>query len=288
LAAITWASALVLFKVSGERISPLALNLFKNVVAILLLAVTLAFLRQGIGTLLSFSARDVGILVLSGFLGIAVADTIFFRALNLIGVGLISIVDCLYSPFVILFSVLLLREQLTLWHYIGGALIVAGVAVSSRHEPPEGRTRAQLLAGVLLGILALASMAIGIVIAVPVLEGFPLIWATMLRLLVGTMILALIAAASKNRRKLWAVFRPSAVWKVALPGSVLGGYLAMVFWVGGFKYAEKASVAAFLNQTSVIWAMILATIFLKERLTQRKTLALAMAFIGAVSILATR
>lgn len=283
MAAVTWACALVLFKRSGEKVSPLALNLFKNGIAIVLLAVTLAVIGQGVGTLLAFPARDIWILILSGFLGIALADTIFFRALNLIGVGFISVVDCLYSPFVILFAAVLLHEDLTVPHYVGGGLIVAGVLISSRHAPPADRTRGQLALGVLLGATAIALMAFGIVIAKESLEGFALIWATMLRVLVGTGVLALAAAISPKRRAYWSVFRPSAVWKYSIPASVLGAYLAMIFWVAGFKYTE-ASIAGILNQTSVVFAIILATVFLKERLTKRKMVSVALAASGAVLV----
>ena len=273
----------MLFKLSGERIPPLALNLFKNAIAIVLLAATLAFLRQGIGTLLSFPAKDIWLLVLSGFLGIALADTMFFKALNLIGVGLISVVDCLYSPMVIMFSALLLGERLGVSGYVGAALIVGGVSIASRHEPPAGRTRRQLLAGILLGALALAFMTFGIVIAKPSLERFSLVWATMLRVLVGTAVLAVFATLSSQRREHWSAFRPSQVWKWAIPGAVLGTYFAMFFWVAAFKYA-KASIAAILSQTSVVFAMILAALVLKESFNRRKAVAVTLALLGVATV----
>jgi drug/metabolite transporter (DMT)-like permease len=57
----------------------------------------------------------------------------------------------------------------------------------------------------------------------------------------------------------------------------------MMFWIGGFKYT-KASIAAILNQTSVIFAMALATVVLGERLTLRKGTALALALCGVVVV----
>ena len=285
LAAITWAFALVLFKRSGERIPPLALNLFKNAVAIILLAATLLVMRDGIGTLREFPRDDFLVLVFSGIIGITLADTLMFQGLNLIGVGLFSIVDCLYSPAIVLFSFVFLFEQLTLPHYVAGALIVAGVFVSSRHEPPADRTRAQLLIGILLVVLAICLMAVGAVVMKPVLEtgGFPLIWGTMLRLLAATLALAALALASPKRRTLWSVFRPAPVWKVSIPGAVLGGYLAMVFWIAGFKYTF-ASIASILNQTTIIFALILATLILKERFTRRKAVAVTLALAGVVIV----
>ena len=112
---------------------------------------------------------------------------------------------------------------------------------------------------------------------------FPLVWGTTIRLAAGTMALAVMAAASPRRRKLYAVFRPSAVWKYSVPGSILGGFLSMVFWVAGFKYTQ-AAIAAILNQTSVIFATVLAVVLLKEGMTRRKLAAVTLAIAGVILV----
>jgi drug/metabolite transporter (DMT)-like permease len=285
LAAVNWAFALVLFKRSGEQIPPLALNLFKNVAAIILLAATLLVMRDGVGTLRGFPRDDFLVLIFSGIIGITLADTLMFHGLNLIGVGLFSIVDCLYSPSIIFFSALIISEHLAPAQYVGAALILVGVFISSRHEPPADRTRTQLLVGSLLVVLAMCLMGIGIVVATPVLkhDGFPLFWGTTLRLLAGTLALVPLALASPKRKALWSVFRPAPIWKVSVPGAVLGGYLAMIFWIAGFKYT-LAPAAGILNQTTVIFALILATLILKERFTRRKAVAVTLALAGVVVV----
>ena len=116
LNAVVWAIALVYFKKSGDRVPPLALNLFKNAVGLTLLGITLLALPLFVPhwspaipwRVLDPQRSELWILLVSGVLGIAVADTIFFFALNRAGVGLIAIVDCLYTPFVMLFAWLLL------------------------------------------------------------------------------------------------------------------------------------------------------------------------------------
>ena len=121
---------MVLFKRSGERITPIGLSLYKNAVALTMLGVTLALLiafnepEHTYENVRHFSIEDICILLLSGIIGIAVADTLFFYALNLIGVGLISIVDCLYSPIVLLCAWIHLSEKLTTIDYAGGSLII--------------------------------------------------------------------------------------------------------------------------------------------------------------------
>jgi drug/metabolite transporter (DMT)-like permease len=285
LTAFTWACALVLFKRSGERVPPLALNLFKNVVSLVLLAACLLVLGEGPGTLAAFHRHDLYVLVLSGVIGIALADTVFFAALNRVGVGIVSIVDCLYSPFAALFAWLLIAERLGLPHYIGGALILGGVLLSSKHPPPPGRTRGELITGILFGALSMGLMAFAIVLAKPVLEAqdFPLIWAATIRLGAGTVALLLLAAASPGRTSVAGVFRPSSTWRLTIPASVLGSFLSYVFWIAGFKYAGAATVAI-LNQTSVIFAIVLATLVLHEPFSRRKGVAVGLAITGILVV----
>jgi drug/metabolite transporter (DMT)-like permease len=225
-------------------------------------------------------------MVFSGIVGIALADTAFFAALNRLGVGIISIVDCLYSPFVVFCAWILIGEELTIPHYVGGALILSSVLLSSKHPPPPGRTNRQIVAGVLLGAMAMALMAFGIVLTKPVLEGedFPLLWAATIRLTAGTVFLPVLIAASPRRSEYMRAFKPSRTWLLSIPASILGSYLAYIFWIGGFKYGQ-ASVVCLLNQTSVVFALILATLILKEPFTRRKLIAVVLAVIGSVIIL---
>ncbi len=287
--AITWALALVLFKRSGERIPPLSLNLYKNTVGLVLMVATMAVAAllgsQPFDVLANQRIDDICILMVSGIIGIAIADTIFFHGLNLCGVGLVAVVDCTYTPFTILFAWLLLAEQLTPFHYLGAALIIGGVFVASRHKVPPDRTRGQIVLGMTLAMIAIATMGFGIVLAKPVLEqaDVPLVWATSVRVFAGTGFLALYALLGPRWKENWRVFKPSRVWRVALPGSILGAYLALVFWVAGFKYTY-ASVAAVLNQTSVIFAAVFAALILKEQFGVRKIVALSLAVIGVLIV----
>lgn len=287
LNAVTWAAALVFFKKSGENIPPLALNLFKNIVGVALLLITLVVVPLVVTSespmipahLSSWDSRGVWVLLLSGMIGIAIADTMFFFSLNLGGVSLFAIIECLYTPFVILFSWLMLEETLTAHHYIGGAMILGAVFLTAGHAPPANRTRRQMFVGTMIGAASMALMAFGIVYAKPVLHDAPVLWATTLRLIGGTALLLGIAVFTPGLRAVARPFRPSRDWRFSMPGAVLGAYLAMIFWIAGFAHT-RASVAAMLNQCSSIFAILLAAVFLKEKLTARKVLAVVVAFGG--------
>lgn len=293
-AALCWAAALVLFKRSVHQIAPLQLNIFKNVIGLGLLLVTLAgyvvYLKiTGIGLGgFALSRHELSVLIVSGVVGIAIADTLLFVALDLIGVGLMTIVDCTYAPCVLAFSWLILAETIKPIYLAGAGLIFVGVFMATRHQPPPDRTRGQLLAGIAVGALAIASVAFGIVYAKPVLPGIPVVWATIVRLVAALVPLSVIAVVWPGRgggmRALW---RPSPIWRAAIPASVLGNYLSLLFWVAGFKYAD-ASINGILNQTSMIFALVFATVFLKEPLTRRKLAAVGLAFSGAFLVVVFR
>jgi DME family drug/metabolite transporter len=67
-------------------------------------------------------------------------------------------------------------------------------------------------------------------------------------------------------------------------GTLFGSYLSIIAWLAGFKYAQ-AGIAALLNQTSTVFIVVFAWLFLKEPMTRLKVAAMAMAFAGTVIIL---
>jgi drug/metabolite transporter (DMT)-like permease len=279
--AVAWACAVIFFKKSGETVSPFTLNFYRVGISSLLLLATLAvaggpFARQA-------PLTDYVILALSGVIAIAVSDTLFHKSLNLVGAGISAIVDCLYSPFIILFAFLMIRERLGSWQYAGMVLVVAGVLVAAWHRPPPGVTRTRLVAGVLWGAAAMATLAFGIVLAKPVLNDSPVLWATTVRQVASLVAMLPFALHRSRRREVLDAFRPAKAWKYSLPGTVLGSYLALILWIAGMKYTQ-AGAAAILNQTSTILVLLLASLFLREPFTGRKVLAAVLAVAGILMV----
>ncbi len=76
--AFIWAIAILLFRVSGKSVHPLGLNLFKNILATALLSLTMLLLGEPL--LPGVPWQSYGLLALSGVIGIALSDTLFFIA----------------------------------------------------------------------------------------------------------------------------------------------------------------------------------------------------------------
>ena len=59
--------------------------------------------------------------------------------------------------------------------------------------------------------------------------------------------------------------------------------MGTMLWTAGFKHTT-AGRAAIYNQLSTVFIIILAVLFLKERLTMRKVLGVVLAVGGAVVV----
>ena len=281
VAALSWSAGVILFRKLGDDVPAVAMNLFKNLVTVVLLALTLV--ATGTPFVPARPASDWVRLVLSGLLGIAAADTLFFMALTKLGAGLVAVVDTLYSPAVIGFSVLFLGERVGVQVLAGAVIVGAAILVGSADRPPAGRTRRDIVEGTILGALAILLMAGAIVMVKDVLDASPLLWAAEVRMAAGVVGLLPLLLHPRWRRRAGVLLRPGRAWALAIPASVLGAYLSMTAWLGGFKFT-LVSVAAILNQLSTIFIFLLAAVFLKEPLSPRRTLAVVMAVAGALLV----
>jgi drug/metabolite transporter (DMT)-like permease len=282
LTAVFWAGAVIAFKRAGEFLPPLAMVLFRVAVSSVLLVVTT--LAVGQPPWRPAPLDDHLLILVSGVVAIALADTLFHASLNRIGAGLTAIVDCLYPPAVAVFAVLLLGEGLESSDLVGMVLVVGAVLLTTRAVPPPGATRRTLLVGLLLGALGMAALSFGIVVVKPVLTDQPVIWVTTMRQLAALATLGVMAAAPGPRREFRRIRSlDRRGLGHALLGTVLGSYLSLMCWIAGMKFTT-AGAAAVLNQTATVYIILLARVLLKEPLTRRRMLACGLAVAGVLCV----
>jgi drug/metabolite transporter (DMT)-like permease len=279
--AIFWAIAVILFKKSGESVHPVGLNMFKNVFAIILIAPTIYLLGGSLTG--NFTWSEVILLLVSGALGIGIADTLFFKSLNLLGAGLSAIVDCLYSPSIIILAFFWLGERLAFIQIVGLLMILSAVLTVSRAEEKAPIPKKDLLWGIIWGVLAMFTMALGIVMIKTLLNRSPLLPLSEIRLLGGAIILVIVLLFHPKRKSIIKPHLNRKSWIYLITGSFIGTYVSLVLWLAGMKYTQT-SLAAALNQTSNIFIFVFAAIFLKEPITQRRLFAIIMGFTGAIII----
>ena len=277
--ALVWALAVILFRRSGETLPAFELNLFKNLFGLVLLVPTI-LLVDGL-QLPEFTATELLLVFASGLIGIAVADTWYLKALNMMGASRTGIVSSLFSPFVILLSAIFLGERLVPWQWLGFLLVMSGVLLVTWRTNRSVVDTADVKRGVMYGVGAVFMMAAGVVMVKEVLEARSFLWTIELRMVggVGGMLVYMLVSRQWQSVK-WNFSQPQP-WGTVMFASFLGAYFALILWLAGYKLID-ASVASVLNETNVSFIVFLAWLMLGEHINRRKLAGLALTSFGVI------
>jgi drug/metabolite transporter (DMT)-like permease len=280
--AFSWALAIILFRRVDNALPPFELNLFKNLLGFSLVLPTM-LVFEGF-ELAAFSVQEIAVISLSGFLGIAVADTWYLRALSMMGASRTGIVAGLLSPFVILLSVLFLGESLHGWQLGGFALVMGGILLVTWRQNRREIDADHLRKGAFYGIGAVFLMAVGIVMVKEILETRPFMMTAEIRLAGGTAGMLIYMVLRGHVETVKQNFMKPLPWKVIISASILGSYISMMMWLAGYKLIS-ASEASILNETANAWIVLLAWLMLGEAIGRRKVAGILLTSAGVIIML---
>ena len=296
-AAVLWSIAIIIFKSVGNTISAFIVTPAKNLIAIILFGFLCIFTQVPLwydGLLTSEYYR----LIISGCLGMGVGDLLFLYSLNKIGANRVAIINTLEPFIVLLMSFIILKESMPNMNQCIGFLFVFGAVLSIALEKSVNKNidSKSYYQGILLMVLAISFSAFGIVLMKPVLFKLGqvnnllyspyqlLLWASMLRLFPGVIITVIILLFQKNWRELLRPALNKHVGLRLLLASGLGTFFALNFWIIGYAYMEETALTSILGQMSTIFIIILAKIFLKERITAIRIISMCIAFFGVILV----
>lgn len=277
--ALGWAWAVILLRRSGETLPPFELNLFKNVLGFVLLIPTILIV-DGLA-LPGYSLFDLMIVLTSGLLGIALADTWYLRALNLMGASRTGIVASLFSPFVILLSTVFLGERMVSWQWIGFSLVISGVLLVTWRVHRSEVDADDLRRGSLYGVGAMFMMAVGIVMVKEILETRPFLWTVELRMVGGIAGMLVVMMFGGRWQRAKQSFTEPQPWGTVIGASFLAAYVALILWLAGYKLID-ASVASALNETNGAFIVLLAWLILGEKIGRRKLVGVSLTLTGVI------
>ena len=111
LTAFCWSCAVILFELSSNKLNPIQINIVKNSVGLIGFIITIFILNIPYP---EFSNRSFIILLISGFVGVGVADLFFLDSLKKIGSSFSAIVATIYSPSVFIIAYIYFDEIISL------------------------------------------------------------------------------------------------------------------------------------------------------------------------------
>ncbi len=267
--AAAWALGAILYKKLGRSVSASGLNLVKGLISLPVLAAALFVVGyEPVATTPFF------LLALSGILGIAVGDTLFFLALQHLSAHALVLLCTTGQVMTVLMAVVFLGEAPTLTVWVGIALVILGVSVVL-HARTQSAAEDSGALGILLGLLSVLCMSVAVVIAKKAIDSVSATQATFLRIAWGTAGLAVYGLV-RSQLRTWV--RPFAELEL-LRGTVFAVCVSTLsgFWL--FHAALKltdVSIANTLSSMEPLFVLPLAAFFLKETISRA---AVAGAFI---------
>ncbi|QDU67611.1 DMT family transporter [Engelhardtia mirabilis] len=268
---------------------PVAANLFKNTVALVVFACVWAAAGWAIP-----STAAWGWLGLSGLFGFAIGDALYFAALPRCGVQLAAMSVNLIPPLAALLAFLFDGESLPPKALVAMSVALAGIAlvVSDRGGSGNLATARDKRVGVSLASLAALSQAFAIVSGRRGFEGVDLLPGTVLRLVGGVAGAALIAIALGGlrgrggmRRSLTQLVgglghRPTLL--LLLPPILVGAVLNLPLHSLALG-SLSPGVSAILFATTPLFALPIG-LRMGERYGWRSAVGTALGFVGVVGV----
>ena len=254
--ALLWAISSVFYSHLGLKISPLQLNLYKGIIAIALITITLII--QGTA-FINISSSTIALLSLSGVIGIGLGDTAFFSALNSLGARRTLLLETSSPAIGALLALIFIEEQLTYSAWSGILLTILGIAwVISERNPVNKISLSRQ--GIIWGILAAIAQATGAVISRFALiqsEINPL-ESSLIRLVGGTVIvlaLLFLPRAQQTKARWQLSWRSLGIIAIAAFGST---YLGIWLQQTSLKFAPTGIAQTFLATSPLFILPIVA------------------------------
>jgi len=288
LAALCWSVAVIIFKSASRFLSPLLIVLLKNTIATLCFVV-LFFVFDIPFWLSGLESLDYYKIIISGVLGMGLADLLFIKALSQIGANRVAIVNCFEPGVIYLFSVLMLGSFLTPKQLFGFLVVVVALLIISYEKDDMEIASSIKRRGVLTQVLAVVLSSFGIVLIKPVLSKLNAsiasqLWVTFFRLFPGFIFTWIVFMFKKNKLKLLIPLKNKSICLKIIIASGLGTFLALSFWIIGYTNIQKPPLASILGQTSVLFIIVLSYFFLNEKISKTKLGAMSLAICGVLFI----
>jgi len=283
LTAICWSIGPLAFAAAIRRVGAVQVNISRLGLASALLGATVALF--GLPT--DLTALQVGLLALSGLVGLVLGDSFLFQAFALIGARLSMLVMALAPAFATLLAYLVLGERLRPAGFVGMATTLLGVVLVVRERSLGASTpNVHRTLGLVLALLGALGQAANLIFAKQAfnlgpIDGFV---AAFVRITASVLLLGPIMAVAGRYGNPWRVFAGERrALLLLLVGTLTGPYLGITLSLIAVKYAH-VGVAATLMATVPVMMLPLVRYVEKERLSLQAKAGAVIA-VGGVAIL---
>jgi len=287
LAAVTtsacYSVSSVLYTFAGRKLTALVINRIRLLLAVLLL-ISVHWATRGIPFPLNAGLPRWFWLGTSGIVGLALGDFFLFQAYRCIGPRLTMLMMSLAPILVTLLAWAFFDEALGSLSLLGIALTVGGIAwvILERTSGMNGnKVPADHLRGILFGLGATVSQAVGVILAKEGLRGdFPAVSANVIRMTCAMIALWALTLLQKQARHTFEQLgKQPRTMPLILGGAIFGPLLGVSLSLFSLQRVD-VGVASTLSSLSPIFLLPISYIVFKERYSWTAILGTIVALAG--------
>lgn len=264
VSAFLWAGASLLSVIPARHLGTFAFSRWRMACVSIMLGL-MTILSGGFGSL---SLSHIGMMAISGFIGIFIGDTCLYACMNRIGPRRSSLLFATHAAFSAFFSIWLFKEHLSFQGWTGATVVFAGVLVAVAFSGSQQKkleyTHGALWLSLLLGLMAALCQSLGTIVAKPVMMGgADPIAASFIRMI----------TAFSAHMGLWLFRAPFSRSILPINLRVLGiialyGLIAMGIGMTLFLFALRhgnVTLVAIMSSTSPVMLLPLLWFFTRQR-----------------------
>ena len=279
----TWAICSIIFKHLGERLEPVGMTMLKTIFSSILLFI-IAILSQ---TSLNIETDTIIKIALSGILGIAVGDSLFFASLNRLSPLTLSLIlFVLPDLFAGIFGLIFLEEMPPILSWVGIFTILVGLAFLIFPINSDNSSSKTKITGLIFALLSIIFTAYSSVLIKPILVTTSVITVTIYRMFFAAIVLLIYALFSKKIFN-WKETLTDTNYNLKLSGTfslvTIGG-----FWLSlvAIKYC-KLIIASSIMSLEPLFILIFMILFNHYKPKNKECLGIIVTVIGILLICAS-
>ena len=283
LTAIFWTVTSLAFESASHKIGSVAVNIIRLIIGFAFLSV-FNLIRKGFILPVDASFENWIWLSLSGLVGFVFGDLFLFKSYTMIGSRFSMLIMTLVPPITAFFSLIILGERLTLFHYLGMTLTFTGIAMAVFGRKSKGEKLSLKLApkGILYALGGAVGQALGLVLSKFGMKDYDPFAATQIRIIAGIFGYAmLVTILARWGNVLTATHNKSGMMLTSL-GAFFGPFLGVSFSLIAVKYTETG-IASTIMSLVPVFIILPAVVLFRQRVTLPELLG-AVVSVGGVAL----
>jgi len=283
LTAFFWTATSLSFESASHKIGSVAVNIIRLVIGFTFLSI-FTLTRRGMILPVDASYENWLWLTLSGLVGFVFGDLFLFKSYTMIGSRFAMLIMTLVPPITAFFSFIILRERLTLFHYLGMTLTFSGIAMAIFSRSGKGEKLSLKLSprGILYAFGGAVGQALGLVLSKFGMRDYDPFAATQIRIIAGIAGYAILVTILARWGTIIKATSNSRGMMLTSIGAFFGPFLGVSFSLVAIKYTE-AGIASTIMALVPVFIILPSVILYKQKVTFAELLG-SIISVGGVAL----